>query len=272
MVTSTYFNVTNGVRQGSILSPKLFALYINELSVKLLDCNHGCFVNNACINHVFYADDLCLIAPSATGLQKLLDVCTAYGTQCNILFNPVKTLCMVFKPKRCKLTCPSVKLDDTPLSYVSSTKYLGCLLNDNLSDDEDMMRQMRLLYVRANILLRDFSQCSLAVKVRLFKCYCLVFYCPALWSDFKMYSFDKMRVAFNNVHRKLLGYERRDSASQMFVFNDLCNIESLLRKCIHSFMQRLHSSKNVLIRALFTCFCVRNGAMYRKWVNLLHNI
>ena len=35
--TSDYFSISNGVRQGGILSPKLFALYINNLTNKLID-------------------------------------------------------------------------------------------------------------------------------------------------------------------------------------------------------------------------------------------
>ena len=270
--TSTFFPVTNGVRQGSILSPKLFSLYMDGLSNVLLKCNAGCYVNNACVNHVFYADDLCLVAPSPSGLQKLLDCCAIYGTQCKILFNPVKTHCMVFKPKKFKLHCPDVKLCDTTLQYVSSTKYLGFILHETSLDDEDMIRQMRLLYMRANILLRDFFLCSAAVKVKLFISYCLAFYCPALWVNFKVNSYEKLRVAFNNVHRKLLGYERRDSASQMFVSNNLCNFEALLRKTTYSFVKRLQRSSNVLIRTVSLSHTVQNGTIYGRWNNVLYNV
>ena len=60
------FTVSNGVRQGSFLSPRLFAVYV--------DARSGCFIGHQCINHVMYADDICLLAPSALGLQKLLEM------------------------------------------------------------------------------------------------------------------------------------------------------------------------------------------------------
>jgi exonuclease III len=73
--TSVPFSTKNGVRQGGILSPRLFTLYMDDLSHKLNSINAGCYIGSCCVNHLFYADDICLLAPSALGLQQLLDVC-----------------------------------------------------------------------------------------------------------------------------------------------------------------------------------------------------
>ena len=69
----------NGVRQDGILSPRLFAVYVDDLSKQLIDARSGCFIEHQCINHVMYADDICLLAPSALVLQKLLDVCDNFS-------------------------------------------------------------------------------------------------------------------------------------------------------------------------------------------------
>ena len=53
-------------------------------------------------------DDTCLMAPTATAMQNLLDVCHNYGAASDILFNPLKSVCIVYKPKYYKLFCPSV--------------------------------------------------------------------------------------------------------------------------------------------------------------------
>ena len=66
---NSYFIVSNGVRQGGILSPKLFSLFMNPLTDTLITCNSGCYINDKCINHVMYADDICLMAPIASALQ-----------------------------------------------------------------------------------------------------------------------------------------------------------------------------------------------------------
>ena len=69
------FNVTNGVRQGAILSPKLFNVYIDGLSNILINCTTGGFLRGKRINHMLYADDLCIVSLSSAGLQNLLSIC-----------------------------------------------------------------------------------------------------------------------------------------------------------------------------------------------------
>ena len=88
--TSDYFTIFNGVKQGGILSPRFFAVYVDDLSKQFIDVRSGCLIEHQCINHVMYADHICLLAPSALGLQKLLDVCYNFS-QCNdIVFNSLK--------------------------------------------------------------------------------------------------------------------------------------------------------------------------------------
>ena len=66
-----FFFITNGVRQGGVLSPLLFNLYIRELSLALNCINAGCCLGHLIINHLLYADDVVLVAPSTKGLQRL---------------------------------------------------------------------------------------------------------------------------------------------------------------------------------------------------------
>ena len=230
---SHYFTICNGVRQGGILSPRLFALYVNQLTDGLLSCNAGCYINDMCINHVMYADDICLLAPSASAMQSLLDVCYDYGSDNDILFNPIKSVYTIFKPKAYKLYLPPVFIGSDALKYVAESKYLGFSFCDSKQDDNDILRQMRTVYAKSNTLLRTFSHCSTDVKVTLFQSYCTALYCPFLWSDYKKSTFRKIRVAFNNAYRKIFGLPKRSSASAMYAEHNICNFETTIRKSIY---------------------------------------
>lgn len=80
------FTTSSGVRQGGILSPLLFSVYMDGLSDELNCMNIGCYAGNFCINHIMFADDLCCICPSIKGLQKLVNVCENYACRHDILF------------------------------------------------------------------------------------------------------------------------------------------------------------------------------------------
>ena len=84
---------------------------INDLSNELALCKSVCYINEQCMNHVIYADDICLLAPSTIGLQQMLNVCFNFSICNDITFNPVKSVCVPFQPKKSKLFCPNVRLD-----------------------------------------------------------------------------------------------------------------------------------------------------------------
>ena len=60
---------------------------------------------------------------------------------------------------------------------------LICILDitDDLSDDDDINRQRRTLFVQGNIILQKFNICSLSVKLTLFRTYCSPMYTAQLW-------------------------------------------------------------------------------------------
>ena len=138
------------------------------------------------------------------------------------------------------------------------------LLNDNLNDDDDIMKQMQGLYARANSVLRTFAACSFEVKLRLFQAFCTSFYCAHLWYKFTKHVMSKVRVAYNNVFRLLFGY-RSCSASEMFVNNNIYNFEGRMPKHINYFTMRIGSSSNILIATLRENNFILDGPLMQKW-------
>ena len=68
-----------------------------DLSICLTQCKAGCHLNETVTNHVMYADDIYLMAPSANAQQKMLKLCYEFSQSNDIIFNPITSQCMVFK-------------------------------------------------------------------------------------------------------------------------------------------------------------------------------
>ena len=78
------------------------------------------------MNHLMYADDLVLIAPSVRALQVLLGYCDSFAQDNDVKYNTKKTECMLVIPKEFKSDfIPCVELAGFKLKCVSTNKYLS---------------------------------------------------------------------------------------------------------------------------------------------------
>ena len=69
------FHVSDGARQGGLLSPYLFAVYLDDLTNEPKNIKAGCYIGEVLLNHLMFADDICVFCPSVRWLQRKLDVC-----------------------------------------------------------------------------------------------------------------------------------------------------------------------------------------------------
>ena len=155
-----------------------------------------------------------------------------------------------------------------PISYTDSIKYLGYIVSNNNSDDAEMLRQMRLLYCKSN-LVRLFSKCSKIVLIELCRSFCTTFYCPYFWTQYKKATFLKLRLAYNNAYRTILGLCRQSSASEMFVTNNILNFEALMRKSILAFTSRLSISNSAIICTVQKSWTIRE-TVWKLWTDKLY--
>ena len=186
-----------------------------------------------------------------------------------IQYNQNKTVCMLILPRGYKLhNIPILTINSHELSFVNKYKYLGIITLNTFMDDEDISRQMRSLYIRGNLLSRNFGFCSDTVKVQLFKTFCSNMYCSHLWSSFKKCTLNKLRVAYNNCLRRLMSIPKFCSASQMFVYLDVRSFGEIRRKMVFNFIDRLKKSDNGLIKSVHNmCF---NSNLQKYWRGILY--
>ncbi len=88
--TSEYFSASNSIKQGSVLSPILFSIYIDDLIGRLLKNKEGCRMGNKFFGCIVYADDVELLVPCVRGLQFMLNVCNNFAEENGLHFNAIK--------------------------------------------------------------------------------------------------------------------------------------------------------------------------------------
>ena len=93
------FRTRRGLKQGDVLSPKLFNLYINDLIRTLMAVGDHPMVNGVPVPGLFFADDLVALAPTPKGLQDKLDAIETYCGINRMEVNTTKTKTMTLGKK-----------------------------------------------------------------------------------------------------------------------------------------------------------------------------
>ena len=96
---SAFVNLSCGTRQGGVISPKLFAVCVNDILVKLQESSLGCHIHYICFNAFLYADDLLLLALSLADLQKMTDICENELSWLDMTINTKKSGCIRIGPQ-----------------------------------------------------------------------------------------------------------------------------------------------------------------------------
>ena len=108
------FHITQGVRQGCVLNPLLFNIFIANLVQKLDMFNGKVKVNNKEISSIFWADDVVIFSENENGLRAMTKVLDQYATENKLEINTDKTKIMI--------------CNKTGIECVRCYKYLGFLL------------------------------------------------------------------------------------------------------------------------------------------------
>ena len=170
-VSSDPFVVSQGVRQGGVLSPFLFNIYVDDLIKQLELSGTGCRVNEGYIGAILYADDLLLLSASIYGLQHMLDICYLYGLNNSIVFNHNKSSCTRIGPG-CRKFAADMLLGDVKVDWVHTFKYLGIVFNSGFTLNVDMSYIRRKFYASCSGILAKCKSADKFVRLSLVKSFC----------------------------------------------------------------------------------------------------
>ena len=270
-VLSHGFHVSNGVRQGGILSPYLFNVYMDDLSIALNGCHTGYVMDNIPVNHLLYADDLVVFAPSISGLRELLKVCDVFADSHDIKYNPNKSQVLISRGKFLSgVTIPPFCIGGSCIPETDTVKYLGHFICNTMRDDTDILRQMRQLYARANVLARKFYMCTDEVTITLFRTFCCNLYTCQLWWNFTQAAMRKINVAYNNAFRMIMKLPRYCSASNMFAMCNVPSCQAVMRNLVYIFTIRVDRSENKLICAIGNSDMRYQSRIKKHWMSSLY--
>jgi len=113
-----WFDVEAGVKQGCILSPTLFSVYINDLTERINSLNCGRNIDDIRL------DDIALIAPDENSLQRMLNIVSDWCLTWQLSINSSKTKVVHFRPQSCSKIDYVFRCTDYVIDYCDSYKYL----------------------------------------------------------------------------------------------------------------------------------------------------
>ena len=115
---------------------------------------------------------------------------------------------------------------------------------DNLSDDGDIRRE-----TRCNMLRRRFYNCSMSVKLVLFRSFCLCCYNIALWNKFRIVLMNKFRSCYTKCAKMFLGFTKYYSVTNMLLLTGLPSFDTLINNARKSDAARWSANSNALVKS-----------------------
>jgi len=204
---SEWFDINCGVKQGCVLSPTLFSMFINDLVGDINNLGKGVQCGTYTFTSLLYADDLVIIADEEEDLQAMLDVVHRWCCTWQIQVNPGKTKIIHFRHKRKALSDFVFHLGCQTIDYTHDYKYLGYFINEFLDADESIQKVYTCANRALGVLIAKAKAAHgfpLSVFSRLFDA-CVIPICTYsahIWAHRKRQPLDKIQ---NNALRFFFG-------------------------------------------------------------------
>ena len=203
---SESFYMTCGVKQGGILSPFLFNLYLETLINSITNSKIGCHVGNKPANIFSYADDIVILAPTVNSLKQLIRIIDIFKEDFSINFNPDKSFILFYSNSDFNGYF-NIFLDNVKIQVMSQGKHLGFNMVNN-REIYEIKSFINDIYVRSNVIKNNFKQLDSQVKKELFNSHCLSLYGCELW-DLQSKHIIELEIAWRKYIRCILKLPHR---------------------------------------------------------------
>ena len=250
--TSDCFHVLCGTKQGGVLSPDFFAIYINDLIKLLRNSKIGCHILRRFLACILFADDMSLIAPTRGSMQQLLDICLEYGKKFCLRFNVNKTKAMVIGPNSNTTEgLGELKLGDEAIEYVRNCRYLGFHILSGTKLKFSSTECLRGFFGSVNSIMTLMTRPSENVLMQLLYSNCVpkLSYGAAV-KDLTATDKHQYNVAVNNAVRRIFGFRYWQSIRQLREYYGYDSVEIIFAKARKRFLISIANHNNGLLRFL----------------------
>lgn len=248
------FPISNGVKQGAVLSPKLYCTYIDGIFDLLRKNRTGCWVNGTFTGIVGYADDLLLLSPSLSGLQEMVKSCEEFAKTHNLTYSThpdpkkCKTKCIAFLKK--ERTLKNITLNGSDLPWVNSSKHLGCSIGQNIHGLTGDLMEKRAQYInKVNELNQEFYFAHPLTKVKINNIFNAHFYGSQLWNLFSEEAV-RLEKSWNISQRIMLGIPRNTHRYFIEPLTESQHIKFSLCKRFINFVKHITTSTKTVLRSM----------------------
>jgi hypothetical protein len=252
---SYMFQVKSGVRQGSIISPALFNLFVNVIISSLRSHDIGCHIDGTYLGIFMYADDIILLCPSVKGLQSMIHCCLSVCNDLRLSINFSKSHCIAFgRVKKSVANLTPIEVDGTScISWVDSISYLGVQIVSGAKFTISAGKLRRNFYIAFNTIMSRIKHLDQLLQLSLVETYCiplLTYGCNALIYSSKQIS--DLNVCLNTIYRSIFGFNRWESVKSF-----ICGLGRLNFGYMHTLYRRkfifhlLYSECSVLYDLFF---------------------
>jgi exonuclease III len=241
---SAPFSCRNGIKQGGVLSPILFCVYMDELLMRLKKSKIGCYVGHVYCGALTYADDLTLIAPTHSAMSHLIEICEQFSLEYSVKFNSTKSHVVLFNNSSRIHCCQPFYLHGQPIEYVTNALHLGTLIGKD-THAKNLSKLSKDMIIKTNVLYSHYKHCSPDVLCSLFKSYCTSFYGSPLWS---LSNINDFIVCYKKCIKRLLNLNLRTRSKYVYLLMHQPDLDTQLMYRFSSFWNNCFKSDNVLIQ------------------------
>jgi hypothetical protein len=233
---SRSFPCHQGVRQGGVLSPFLYCLFVDELLDILTQSGYGVSIDGVYCGSPMYADDLALVASSPEELQAMMDIVATYANKWQYQLNANKSSVMVLgESTKTRLSARSVRkwyIGQDEISETDEQHHLGILrtvFSSTIHRTLERCTSARSSFFALNSIGSRFGCLHPLTSYRLYQTLCI----PILLYGAEIWTLSKVELnMLERVHRKILrtiqGLPTRCHSSSLTSMLGSTSIESFI--------------------------------------------